>query len=154
MLTEEEKKEITEEIKLYPYIQAACLDALKVVQSHRGWVSDEAIRDVADFLEMSPAEVDGVATFYSRIYRHPVGRNIILLCDSMSCMVMGYEPLYDHLAKKLGIRFGETTPDNRFTLLPVSCLGDCDRAPAIMINHELYDNMTEENIDRLLEKFL
>jgi NADH-quinone oxidoreductase subunit E len=116
-------------------------------------VTDESIKDIAEILGMSAEEVDSVATFYSRIYRRPVGRNVILICDSLSCMIMGYEPIYDHISKKLGIRFGETTPDDRFTLLPISCLGDCDHAPAIMINHDLHNNLNISKIEELLEKY-
>jgi NADH-quinone oxidoreductase subunit E len=153
MLTEEEIKEIKEEIKQYPYPAVACIDALKIVQQHRGWVSDESVKDIAQMLCISNEEVDGVATFYSRIYRKPVGRNVILICDSVSCMIMGYESLYDFLSKKLGISFGETTPDGRFTLLPVSCLGDCDNAPAMMINNDHFNKLTTEMIDDLLFRY-
>ncbi len=153
MLTEEEKHEILEETKLYPYPGAACLDALKVIQKHRRWVTDESVRDIAEFLALSPDYVDGVATFYSRIYRREVGRHVILVCDGISCMIMGYETLYEHLSGKLGIRFGETTSDQRFTLLPVSCLGDCDHAPALMIDEDLYHDMTPGMIDELLKKY-
>lgn len=153
MLTDHEKMEIQEEAKAYPYLQAVCVDALKIVQHHRGWVSDESIRDIAAFLQMSVHEVDSVATFYSRIYRRPVGRHVILICDSMSCMILGYEKLYNYLAAKLGIRFGGTTSDGRFTLLPISCLGDCNRGPSLMIDNELYSLVTEDNIDELLEKY-
>jgi NADH-quinone oxidoreductase subunit E len=150
MLTEEEKKEILVEIKQYPYPAVACIDALKIIQHHRGWVSDESVKDIAQLLEISNEEVDGVATFYSRIYRKPVGRNVILICDSVSCMIMGYESLYEYLSEKLGIRFGGTTSDGRFTLLPVSCLGDCDNAPAMMINNDHFNRLTSEIIDKLL----
>ena len=153
MLTEEEKQEILEEVKLYPYPKVACLDALKIVQNHRGWVPDESIHDIGEFLDIPADEVDGIATFYSRIYRHPVGRHVILVCDSVSCMVMGYEPVYDHLSQKLGIRFGETTADQRFTLLPNSCLGDCDHAPAMMIDNDLYNMLTVEILDKLLDNY-
>jgi NADH-quinone oxidoreductase subunit E len=153
MLTEEEKHEIAEEMKPFPFPQAVCIDALKIVQKHRGWVSDESVADIADFLGMPAEEVEGVATFYSRIYRRPVGRHVILLCDSMSCLIMGYESLYDHLRQKLGIAFGETTPDERFTLLPNSCLGDCDHAPAMMIDNDHYNYVTKEQIDKLLEEY-
>jgi NADH-quinone oxidoreductase subunit E len=153
MLTDQEKHEILEEAKQYPYLAAACVDALKIVQKHRGYVSDESVVDVAGLLGMSADEVDGVATFYSRIYRHPVGRNVILVCDSVSCMIMGYHGIYDLLSKKLGIMFGETTPDGRFTLLPVSCLGDCDRAPSMMVNEDLYDLLTNEKVEELLENY-
>jgi NADH-quinone oxidoreductase subunit E len=153
MLTEEEKHEILEEVRLYPYPAAACLDALKIVQSHRGWVTDESVRDIGALLSLSAEHVDSVATFYSRIYRHEVGRHVILICDGISCMIMGYEPVYDYISDKLDIIFGETTLDKRFTLLPVSCLGDCDHAPSMMIDNDLYNNLTTEKIDQLLEKY-
>ena len=101
MLSPKEKEEIQEEIKLYPYRSAACIDALKIVQDHRGWISDEAVSDIAAELEMSAEEVDSVATFYTRIYRKPVGRNIILICENISCMIMGYESIYEYISEKL-----------------------------------------------------
>jgi NADH-quinone oxidoreductase subunit E len=153
MLTEEEKKEILEEVKQYPYPAVACIDALKIVQHHRRWVSDESVRDIAQILGISNEEVDGVATFYSRIYRKPVGRNVILICDSVSCMIMGYRSIYDYISEKLGIGFGETTSDGRFTLLPISCLGDCDHAPALMINNDHYNNLTVEKVEELLASY-
>ena len=153
MLSKHEKDEIKEEIKLLPYPQAACIDALKIVQHHRGWISDEAVKDIAEELGMPAEEVDSIATFYSRIYRKPIGRNIILICESISCMVMGYETIYEYICNKLGIRFGETTPDNRFTLLPNSCLGDCDHAPAMMINNDHYNKLSIEKIDEILQKY-
>lgn len=153
MLTDKEIHEIQEEIKQYPYPAVACVDALKIVQRHRGWISDESVEDIAKFLNMSNEEVDGVATFYTRIYRKPVGKNIILVCDSISCMVMGFGNIYDHLSQKLGIRFGETTPDGKFTLLPNSCLGDCDHAPVMMINDDHFNKLTVEKLDELLLKY-
>jgi NADH-quinone oxidoreductase subunit E len=153
MLSEDEIKEIEEEIKQYPYPSVACIDALKIVQQHRGWVSDESVRDIAQLLRISNEEVDGVATFYSRIYRKPVGRNVILICDSISCMIMGYESLYQYISGKLDISFGGTTSDGRFTLLPISCLGDCDNAPVMMINNDHFNRLTIEKIDELLESY-
>jgi NADH-quinone oxidoreductase subunit E len=153
MLTEQEKSEILEEVKHYPYPAVACIDALKIVQHHRGWVSDESVRDIAEILLLSNEDVDGVATFYSRIYRKPVGRNVILICDSVSCMIMGYGSIYDYISKKLCISFGETTSDMRFTLLPISCLGDCDHAPAMMINNDHYNNLSVNKIDELLASY-
>ncbi len=143
MLTIEEINEIKEEITQYPYPSVACIDALKIVQKHRGWVTDESVKDIAEMLGISSEEVDGVATFYSRIYRKPVGRNVILLCDSVSCMIMGYGSLYEYISERLGIGFGGTTADMRFTLLPISCLGDCDNAPAMMINDDHYQQADE-----------
>ena len=153
MLSEVEIKEIHEEKKQYPYPAVACIDALKIVQHHRGWVSDESVKDIAQVLGISNEEVDSVATFYSRIYRKPVGKNVILICDSVSCMIMGFESLYGHLSKKLGISWGGTTSDGRFTLLPISCLGDCDNAPAMMINTDHFNKLTVEKIDELLDRY-
>jgi len=153
MLTEEERREILEEVKHYPYPAVACIDALKIIQHYRGWISDDSVKDIAQVLSMSNEEVDGVATFYSRIYRKPVGRNVILLCDSVSCMIMGYETLYNYISKKFGIGFGETTPDGRFTILPVSCLGDCNNGPVMMINNDHFNNLTVEKVDKLLDSY-
>jgi NADH-quinone oxidoreductase subunit E len=154
MLTEQEKREINEETRLYPYRSAACIDALKIVQKHRGWISDEAVGEIAAELGMSVEETDGIATFYTRIYRKPVGRNIILICDSISCMIMDYQSVYEYISKRLAIKFGETTRDGRFTLLPITCLGDCDHAPALMINNDHYNDLTIEKIDDILDKYL
>ena len=154
MLTEQEKAEIQKEILLYPYPAAACIDALKIVQKHRGWISDEAVEDIALELQMSAEEIDSVSTFYTRIYRKPAGRNVILVCNSVSCMIMDYESIYSSISGKLKISFGETTPDGRFTLLPVTCLGDCDNAPAIMINDDLHNKLTPESINEILDKYL
>ncbi|HEX2969710.1 MAG TPA: NADH-quinone oxidoreductase subunit NuoE [Bacteroidales bacterium] len=154
MLSESEKNEIEAEMRLYPYRGAVCIDALKIVQQHRGWISDEAIADVASITGLSVDEVDGIATFYTRLYRKPVGRNVILICDGISCMITGYESLYEYISGRIGIRFGETTKDERFTLLPVSCLGDCDNAPVMMINDDHYNKLTKSKIDDILENYL
>jgi NADH-quinone oxidoreductase subunit E len=154
MLTDKEKEEIQEEILQYPYRAAACIDALKIVQKNRGWISDEAVEDIAGELQMSVEEIESVSTFYTRIYRKPVGRNVILVCNSVSCMIMGSETIYNFISGKLKICFGETTSDGRFTLLPVTCLGDCDHAPAIMINDDLHNKLTPDAIDEILNKYL
>lgn len=153
MLTEQERKEIDNALHAFPYKHNACIDALKIVNKHRRWVSDEGVQDVAAYLEMSPAQVDQVATFYNLIYRKPVGKNVILLCDSVSCWILGYETIYDHLQRRLGITFGETTEDGLFTLLPIPCLGTCDHAPAMMIEEKLYRDLTPEKVDEILEHY-
>jgi NADH-quinone oxidoreductase subunit E len=153
MLTETEILAIDHEIKLLPYKKAAVIEALKIVQQHRGWVSDESVEAIAAYLEISPAEVDSVATFYNLIFRKPVGRHIILLCDSISCYVMGYGNLYKALQEKLAIRFGETSSDKCFTLLPNACLGCCDHAPALMIDENLYRDVTVEMLDQILSEY-
>jgi NADH-quinone oxidoreductase subunit E len=120
---------------------------------HRGWVSDEAIQDIAQFLDMSADELDSVATFYNMIYRQPVGRHVIHVCDSVSCWIMGYDELKDALMKKLGVKYGETTKDGRFTLLPICCLGTCDRAPAMFVGQDLHRDLKPEQVDGILEKY-
>ena len=153
MLTAEEIHEIEKAISLVPVRKAAGIEALKIVQERRRWVSDESLRDVAHFMDMSPEELDSVATFYNLIFRRPVGRHVILLCDSISCWVMGYESILDHLTKRLNIKYGETTADGRYTLLPNCCLGTCDCAPAMMIDHDLYRNLTVDQLDEVLKKY-
>ena len=151
MLTEQERGEVTEELGHYPNPRAACIEALKIVQKHRGWVSDDALKDLAELIEMPAAELEGVATFYNLIYRRPVGRNVILLCDSVSCWLLGCEKIRAHLKERLGIDYGQTTADDRFTLIPMACLGTCDHAPALMIGEELHQDLTAEKLDRILE---
>jgi NADH-quinone oxidoreductase subunit E len=154
MLSEEELREIEAEMKHYEYKRAACLEALKIVQKHRGgWVSDESLRDLAPVLEMSVDELDNVATFYNLIFRQPVGRHVILLCDSVSCWIMGYPGLLKQLNEQLGITFGETTPDGRFTLLPNPCLGTCDHAPAMMVGEDTYRDLRPEMLAEILEGY-
>ena len=152
MLTAEEKREIAEEQKRYPDPRAACVEALKIAQRSRGWISDETLRDVAEHLGMTADELDGVATFYSLIFRRPVGRHVIMLCDSVSCWVMGFESLRARLKAELGIDFGETTPDRQYTLLPICCLGACDRAPVMMLDDELHHDLTPERIAELVAR--
>lgn len=150
MLTEKEKKEIEKELRHYDYKQAACIEALKIVQRHRGWISDDSILDIAEFLEMTPDELDGVATFYNLIFRRQVGKHVIFICDSISCWVMRYEDILDYLQERLGIGPGETTADGKFTILPVACLGACDGAPAIMMDETLYTNVNRALLDDML----
>ena len=153
MLSQQERDEIAAEFPHYEQKRAVSLEALKIVQHHRGWVPDQAIQEIAEFLEMSPDELDGVATFYNLIFRKPVGRHLILVCDSISCWIMGYEEVWRHLRDRLGIDFGETTADGRFTLLPVPCLGACDQAPAMMVDDELFGNLDPAKIDAILETY-
>ena len=153
MLTEEEKKEIESESKEYEQKNTVCIEAMKIVQRHRGWLSDEAIRDISEFLGMTPEELDGVATFYSLIFRKLVGKHVILVCDSVSCWVMGYDKILQHLKTRLAIELGETSAEGKFTLLPVACIGACDEAPAIIIDNKVYGNLDESKIDDILAQY-
>ncbi|MEN6585024.1 MAG: NADH-quinone oxidoreductase subunit NuoE [Sulfuricella sp.] len=153
MLSEDERREIESVLHHYPERQALSIEALKVVQRHRGWVSDEGLADAAQFLGMSAEELDSVATFYNMIFRQPVGRHVILLCDSVSCWIMGCEGLRAHLRAQLGIGFGETSADGRFTLLPNVCLGACDHAPVLMVDEDLHRDLDADRIDAILKAY-
>jgi NADH-quinone oxidoreductase subunit E len=153
MLSREEMAEVEALIATYPDPRAASIEALMAVQKHRRWVSDEALRDIAAMIGMDASELEGVATFYNLISRRPVGRHVILLCDSVSCWIVGYEKIRRGLEQKLGIRFGETTADDRFTLLPIACLGACDRGPALMIDEDLHANVEASRLDEILARY-
>lgn len=145
-LSAEELTEINAELAHVPYKSAAAIDALKIVQRHRGWVSDASLTAIARHLEMSTAELEGIATFYNLIFRRPVGERVILLCNSVTCWIKGCEGLQRKISDELGIGLGETTRDNRYTLLPVTCLGACDRAPVMMVGDDLHQDLTDESV--------
>jgi NADH-quinone oxidoreductase subunit E len=153
MLTEEIKHEIEAEMHRYPRKQAVCIEALKIIQRHRGWVSDESIRELADFLEMTADELDSVASFYDKILRRPVGQHVIFVCDSVSCWIMGYDRVRERLTQLLGTKLGETSADGRFTLLPNVCLGSCDHAPVLMIGDDLYHDIEPDKIEAILDQY-
>ena len=148
-LSQIEIDEIEREVSHLPERQAAAIDALKIVQKHRGWVSDESLQAAARLLGMSYEELDGIATFYNLIFRHPVGDTVILFCDSVSCWIMGCNKIHDRLKEKLNVEPGGTTADGKYTLLPVTCLGDCDHAPVMMIGEDLHRDLTIKSIDEL-----
>jgi NADH-quinone oxidoreductase subunit E len=116
--------------------QAATLEALRLVQDAEGWVSDENLAEAAAALGATAAEVESLATFYSHIFRSPVGETLILLCDGLSCFLCGADAVRDAIMERLGIGFGETTPDGRFTLINVCCVGGCDNAPAALVGRD------------------
>jgi NADH-quinone oxidoreductase subunit E len=153
MLSDDEQREIETEMRRYPTRQAVCVDALKIVQRHRGWVSDESLRDIAALLGMTLDELDGVATFYNMIFRRPVGRHVVLVCNSVTCWMLGADRLRERIATATGSRVGETTADGRFTLLPIVCLGACDHAPALMIDGELHADVDPARVDALLARY-
>lgn len=131
--------------------RGACIEAMKIVQDRYGWICDRHLKQIADLLGMSLADIDGVATYYNLIFRQPVGENVIMLCDSVSCWVMGTDGVREKLCRKLGVKMGQTTEDGKFTLLPIVCLGHCDHAPAMLINKEIYGPVRPEDIDGIIE---
>ena len=153
MLSDVDKAAILAEAAAHEQKRAAVVDALRAVQRRAGWVSDEGVREVAALLDLTPEEVDEVATFYSAIYRRPVGRHVILLCDSVSCWICGAGPLRGHLRAALGIDPGQTTADGRFTLLPTACLGVCEQAPAMVVDEDVHGGLTPEKLDSILARY-
>ena len=135
----------------YPDREAAILPTLYLAQREFGHLSDEAILYVADLLGFTPARIYGVATFYTMYNKKPVGKYHLQVCRNLSCSLMGAEHLIEHVARKIGVRPGETTADGRFTLSTVECLGSCGTAPVMQVNDDYYENLTEESIDAILE---
>ncbi|NQZ81475.1 MAG: NADH-quinone oxidoreductase subunit NuoE [Colwellia sp.] len=130
--------------------EAAGIEALKVVQEHRGWVSDDSLYAIADMLTMNVAELEGVATFYNLIYRQPVGQKVIHICDSVSCHLTGYNQVLGAIKTHLNIEYGQTTSDNKFTLLSNVCLGGCDKSPVMMVGKEHYYHLTPTSVVEIL----
>lgn len=153
ILTKQEIDAIHEYMHHYPQARAASLDALKYVQRRNGWVNDAQVNAIANILDVPVTDIEGVATFFNRIYRTPVGRHVILICDSIACYLTGYEELASELKQQLGIEFGQTTSDGRFTLLPICCLGNCDKGPAVLIDEDTYGPIAPTEVAQLLELY-
>lgn len=130
----------------------AALDVLKELQRHYGWLTDQAVMEAADILELSPLQVEELATFYEMIYRRPVGQQVIHVCDSISCWSTGGESLLKQFEKLLGIQVGDTTADGIFTLLPCSCLGNCGNAPAVMVGERQFGPLLPQAVAALLNE--
>jgi len=136
----------------YPTKQAALLPLLWVAQETWGWISKEAAEEVARILELPPAHVDGVLTFYTMYNLRPVGKNLIQVCTSISCHLAGAERVIDRCRARLGIDLEETTADRKFTLIEVECIAGCDKAPSIMVNDTYYEPVDEKKMDALLDR--
>jgi NADH-quinone oxidoreductase subunit E len=152
MLPNELKESLKEKIAHADHPREVVVDVMLALQEHYGYLSDEALEAVAALLGMSPLEVEELATFYTFIYREPVGKYVIHVCDSVICWMDGFESIRDYLCKKLDIAVGDTSADGRFTLLPVCCIGYCDLSPAMLINRKVYGHLTPQKIDEILEK--
>jgi NADH-quinone oxidoreductase subunit E len=144
MLTEELQLELSRRVRDALTPREAAVDVMKSLQAQYGWLTDEAVVEAAQLLGLTTLQVEELATFYEMIYRRPVGRKVVHVCDSISCWALGGETLLGHLAGHLGIAAGETTADGSFTLLPCCCLGNCVDAPAMMIGEAVYGRLTAE----------
>jgi NADH-quinone oxidoreductase subunit E len=134
----------------YETNQSALLPALHIAQDEQGWLSEETQREVAELLGLAEQTVRGVVSFYTMFYQRPVGKYVLQVCRNLSCCAMGGHRLQKQIEQKLGIAEGETTTDGRFTLFSVECLGSCGTAPVLMVNDAYHENMTAQDVDRLL----
>jgi NADH-quinone oxidoreductase subunit E len=150
VLSENVKAEIKQFKGKYPDPKSALLTALHVAQREHGWLSPEVMNDVAEVMDLPPTEVASVTSFYTMFNRRPVGENLVQVCTNISCSLLGAEHIVEYIKNKLGIDVGETTLDNKFTLVTVECLGSCGTAPMMQINDTYYENLTEEKIDQIL----
>ena len=145
------ESEIKEILKRYPESDAALLPVLWLSQERWGWLSAGVMRAVGQRLDLSPVFVESVASFYTMYQRRPPGKYLLQVCTTLSCQLCGTSGLVEHLKEKLGIDFGETTPDGRFTLVDVQCLGACGEAPVVQINNDYYTNLTPDSLDEILD---
>jgi NADH-quinone oxidoreductase subunit E len=139
MLSDTERRELEDAVKHYP--------------DKRGATIDDTLLEIAQFLEITVEDVDSVATFYNLIFRKPVGRHVAFVCDSISCWIKGCEQVQEQLKTLYNADLGQTSPDGRLTVLPIACLGHCERAPALMIDQDVYGNVTPEKIEQIVEKY-
>lgn len=152
MISTELKNELKLRVAVAITNREAAVDVMKALQGHYGWLTDEAVVEAAELLGLSPLQVEELATFYEMIYRRPVGRKVIHVCDSISCWSLGGESLLQQIAGLLGINVGETTADNLFTLLPCCCLGNCGQAPTLMIGDRIYGKVTAASAAEILQQ--
>jgi len=152
MLPDELKLKLRKMIAEAESPREKAVDVMFEIQELQGWMSDEAMAEAAVLLGMTPLELDELATFYDYIYRSPVGKYVIKVCDSTVCWLEGHQRVIDCVSERAGVPMGGTSPDGLFTLLPVCCIGYCDRAPAMVINKQVYGKLTPEKIGRILDK--
>ncbi len=152
MFGPEFEKKVDEIVARYPQPKAALIPVLWEVQRRQGWVDLEAEAWVARRLGVSPAHVHGCVTFYTMFKRRPAARYHVQVCTNVSCMLRGADELLAHLERRFGIRAGEVTPDGRFSLERVQCLGSCGTAPMFQLNDDYHENLTLEKADALLDR--
>lgn len=152
MIPEPLREKLAEKIARAEDAREQAVDVMFEIQNHYGYMTDEAMREASALLGMTTLELEELATFYDHIYRSPVGRYVIRVCDSTICWMEGHERVVDYISSRLDIRMGGTTADGLFTLLPVVCIGYCDRSPAMTVNERVYGRLTPERIDEILRR--
>ena len=158
-VVDEGKQYLTDDMKIdiakkyfprYPTKRACLLPTLHAIQHTYNWIPAQAMVEAAEFLEITPAEVMDTATFYEEYWLRPKGKYLVQVCRSLSCEICASKSLTQHVQKKLDLEIGETTPDGRFTLVELECLGACGTAPVALVNEVLHENLTVEQLDKVL----
>jgi len=152
VLSADREQKLTEILTRYPTRMAACIPLLHLCQEQNGWVSDEVVSYVSNRLDLPPAHVQGVVTFYTLFNKQPVGRHQVWVCRSLPCALRGSEGILHHCEKKLGIKPGETTADGAITLRTAECLASCGTAPMMQVDTQYHENLSTEKVDEILEK--
>jgi NADH-quinone oxidoreductase subunit E len=154
MLSDSTRQKIDRLIAKYPVARSALIPSLHAVQAETGYLTKEAVSEIAGIFRLSPNEVWEVASFYTMFYKKPVGKYVLQVCTNISCMLCDSTEILRHLQKRLGIKTGETTTDGKFTLLEVECLASCGTSPVVQINEDYHENLTTEKLDQILDGLL
>jgi NADH-quinone oxidoreductase subunit E len=153
MLSPDAIARIYEKRRHYPEARAAVLSALRIVQEEIGYLPADAMRSIADLLNVPESDVYGTATFYALLRWKPAGRHVISVCHNLPCSLLGAETILDHLSRTLGVGEGQVTVDGRFSFQRIECIGRCDGAPAILVDDDYHGNLTPAKIDGILKQY-
>ena len=152
MFSDQTEAKFKKLVEAYPRKRSALIPMLLVAQQEHGWVKPKAIEYVARVLDMTPSDVDSVASFYTLLHRSPVGKHVIQVCTNLSCMLCGSDNIERTLEEQLGIKVGETTSDGMFTLIEAECLGSCTTAPVVQVNGEFRENLDSQKARVMLDE--
>lgn len=152
ILTAQTVSAMKEKAAQFPKRRSAILPALTLAFQQTGHLSDEIYREISEAIDVPYVEIAEAATFYTLFPKEPVGKHLIQVCHNVSCALVGADAMTEYIEQKLGIKKGETTPDKKFTLLTVECLGSCATAPMVQINHDFHENLTRAKVDSLLDE--
>jgi NADH-quinone oxidoreductase subunit E len=151
MLSDAAGQQIQALMGKYPRKRSALIPSLQLAQKEAGYLSSEMVQEIARLFDLSPNEVHEVVSFYTMFYKKPMGKYVIQVCTNISCLLCNAEEIAAHLTRRLGIKFGETSADRKYTLLEVECLGSCGTSPVIQINEDYYEDLTIDKLDRILD---